>query len=188
MCENCGITTDNPRFCSRSCSAIVTNRESPKRHWHCQRCGGTGAPASYGSRLHVECQITPGPVRVLTDAQRADHQRRLWRIWYSRNASKKMDWVAAREAKKLGLWVENVDRSVVFARDGGICQLQISPECPVQLDRNWWHLDHRVPIAADGPHSYANTQASCPPCNWMKADKLIRAAVVLNSSMGAFQA
>ena len=32
LCENCNKETTNPRFCSRSCSAQVTNRESPRRN------------------------------------------------------------------------------------------------------------------------------------------------------------
>lgn len=30
-CDHCGKETNNPRFCSRTCSAKVTNVESPKR-------------------------------------------------------------------------------------------------------------------------------------------------------------
>lgn len=30
-CQNCGKTTSNPKFCSRSCAAVVNNRLSPKR-------------------------------------------------------------------------------------------------------------------------------------------------------------
>lgn len=30
-CTQCGKITTNPKFCSRACSAIYTNKESPKR-------------------------------------------------------------------------------------------------------------------------------------------------------------
>lgn len=30
-CDNCSKPTPNPRFCSRSCAASVTNQEAPKR-------------------------------------------------------------------------------------------------------------------------------------------------------------
>ena len=30
-CVNCGSKTDNPKFCSRSCSATFTNKANPKR-------------------------------------------------------------------------------------------------------------------------------------------------------------
>lgn len=40
-CLNCGKPTDNPKFCSRSCSAIFTNKASPKRprEGRCFSCG-----------------------------------------------------------------------------------------------------------------------------------------------------
>ena len=41
-CENCGKMTTNPRFCSRSCSAVVTNSAQPRRKKKiklCTRCG-----------------------------------------------------------------------------------------------------------------------------------------------------
>jgi hypothetical protein len=41
-CFNCGTPTKNPKFCSRSCSAKVTNSLTPKRTAKqilCKRCG-----------------------------------------------------------------------------------------------------------------------------------------------------
>ena len=39
-CDNCGKLTSNPRFCSRSCAAQVTNKETPKRRTKklCSKC------------------------------------------------------------------------------------------------------------------------------------------------------
>lgn len=39
-CNNCGSETTNPRFCSRSCAAIATNKEAPKRKItkQCAKC------------------------------------------------------------------------------------------------------------------------------------------------------
>lgn len=39
-CNNCGANTQNPRFCSRSCSAKKTNTEAPKRKLSrkCTKC------------------------------------------------------------------------------------------------------------------------------------------------------
>ena len=48
QCLNCQIHTENPRFCSRSCSASYNNRLSPKRQrvirqpdTTCKSCGNT---------------------------------------------------------------------------------------------------------------------------------------------------
>lgn len=41
-CFKCGKQTDNPKFCSRSCSASYTNKMSPKRkkkQHFCKYCG-----------------------------------------------------------------------------------------------------------------------------------------------------
>lgn len=37
-CFNCGKETKNPKFCSRSCSASVTNREHIKRRFAGRKC------------------------------------------------------------------------------------------------------------------------------------------------------
>lgn len=40
-CLNCKKSTNNPKFCSRSCSAVVNNRKHPKRiakTYYCQAC------------------------------------------------------------------------------------------------------------------------------------------------------
>ena len=45
MCENCGMVTNNPKFCSRSCAAANANRvravEKPDSYkkWYCRDCG-----------------------------------------------------------------------------------------------------------------------------------------------------
>lgn len=55
VCAFCGQPTQNPRFCSRSCSARATNRERPKRkpEGSCERCG---ASISTRHRLCSTCK------------------------------------------------------------------------------------------------------------------------------------
>lgn len=38
-CLNCGKNTTNPKFCSRSCSAIYNNSRREKKKYYCKRCG-----------------------------------------------------------------------------------------------------------------------------------------------------
>lgn len=38
-CLQCGKETTNPKFCSRSCSAIYNNQRRKKRKYYCQKCG-----------------------------------------------------------------------------------------------------------------------------------------------------
>jgi 5-methylcytosine-specific restriction endonuclease McrA len=35
-----------------------------------------------------------------------------------------------------------------------------------------FHVDHVVPLARGGEHSYANTQPACPPCNMSKGARV----------------
>ena len=42
LCANCNAQTNNPKFCSRSCSAIYTNRQNPRR-LRTKRCKGCGS-------------------------------------------------------------------------------------------------------------------------------------------------
>lgn len=70
---------------------------------------------------------------------------------------------AARQARKFGQWVEHVDRSVLWERDGGVCYL-----CGLLADPARWDVEHVHPISAGGEHSYANTAVSHPSCNYSK--------------------
>lgn len=71
-----------------------------------------------------------------------------------------------RRARKLGQFVEHVDRQVVWERDEGVCGI-----CGTAADRADWHLDHVIPLVAGGEHSYANVQVSHPACNCSKGGR-----------------
>lgn len=73
---------------------------------------------------------------------------------------------AKRRARKRMLPVEDVDPRLVFERDGGICGI-----CGESIDPSDWHLDHIIPLAQGGPHTYANTQATHPFCNLSKGGR-----------------
>lgn len=72
-----------------------------------------------------------------------------------------------REMTKRLAFVEDVDRSVVWQRDQGVCGI-----CGLPADPDNWHLDHVIPLSRGGEHSYANTRVSHPPCNIRKRDRL----------------
>ncbi|WP_425516052.1 HNH endonuclease [Rhizobium leucaenae] len=70
-------------------------------------------------------------------------------------------------------YVENVDPIKVFDRDKWKCQI-----CGVKtprklrgtLDDKAPELDHIMPLALGGAHSYFNTQCACRKCNAHKSD------------------
>lgn len=59
---------------------------------------------------------------------------------------------------------ERVSRAVVWDRDGGLCHV-----CGLPCDEHDWHMDHVVPLARGGEHSYRNVAVSHPLCNLRKA-------------------
>lgn len=76
---------------------------------------------------------------------------------------KKTDYHARRRARKLGATTDKVSRASVYDRDGGKCHI-----CGKKVDPKHWHLDHIIPLARGGEHSYRNVAVSCPKCNMRK--------------------
>lgn len=73
-----------------------------------------------------------------------------------------------RRARKVNVFVEDVDRDIVFARDKGkcgICNKKIDPAAP-------FDIDHVIPLSLGGKHSYANVQISHPVCNRRKGNRV----------------
>jgi 5-methylcytosine-specific restriction endonuclease McrA len=76
----------------------------------------------------------------------------------------------ARRALLKNAFVEDVDRIVVFDRDNWTCQ-DCGIVCPKGAkfpEANFATLDHIVPLAKGGLHSYENSQTLCFRCNCRK--------------------
>ena len=97
-------------------------------------------------------------------AKNDQHIRQRVLVYQVENPDRIRDKAALRRARKTGVFVERVYRSVVFKRDSGLCGI-----CREAVDSQDWHLDHKVPLALRGEHSYANTQVAHPTCNLKKA-------------------
>lgn len=83
---------------------------------------------------------------------------------------------AVGKARLRGVRVEVVDPIKVFQRDGWRCHL-CGRKTPKER-RGTYHkrapeLDHIVPLAKGGEHSYANTACACRECNLKKSDSVL---------------
>lgn len=74
---------------------------------------------------------------------------------------------STRLARKRGAFVEPVHPLEVYDRGGGICGICQEPVSPDNFN-----VDHIIPLARGGEHSYANTQPAHPSCNFRKGAKL----------------
>jgi len=88
------------------------------------------------------------------------------KAWRKRNRDRhrqtKRKNESSRRARKRQAFIEVIDHTRVFERDKGVCGIC---KGPVSED---YHIDHIVPLARGGEHSYANVQLAHPICNQRK--------------------
>lgn len=124
----------------------------------CKHCG------------HEFIRLLPGPRLFCTKTCSDDAAKN-----YESTKRLKRIAKAKRRDRLKGQKVENVDPFVVFDRDGWTCQI-CRIETPKYLrgtnDDRSPQLDHVIPLAKGGMHSYANTQCLCRKCNILKGDKI----------------
>jgi len=90
-----------------------------------------------------------------------------WNAAYRKaHPDKIADNSALRRARKRGASVEKVSRALVYERDGGYCHI-----CGKKVNPKKWHIDHIIPLARGGEHSYKNVAVSHPKCNLSKGAK-----------------
>lgn len=147
----------HPRWiCSPACKAarklLSNNRDrSPRRCHHCS----TEFALPAGSRRRFYCSRS-----------------------CCRSAQKRKDIHKNHRARarRFGVEYEPVNRLKLFQRDGWRCQV-----CGVSTPRSLIgtfkdtapELDHRVPLALGGGHTWANVQCACRRCNLKKGGTVI---------------
>lgn len=83
---------------------------------------------------------------------------------------------------------QRIDKDItlrkLFVRDNGLCQIcnrkcdwndKNSTDKTIVCGDSYPSIDHIIPIALGGLHSWDNVQLLCRKCNYMKSDKLIYA-------------
>lgn len=156
-CLMCGCRftpRSGAKYCSRQCGdAFLASRYSRlKPAAKCCVCGVSFAPTSNGGRPSTAC----------SQACLEESKRRRRRIARGR-----------RKATLRAASVESVDPIRVLERDAWRCRI-CGVRTPRRLRGTWNNhapeLDHIVPLARGGDHSYRNTQCLCRSCNIAKAD------------------
>ena len=155
-CKGCGRMfgkAGREAYCSADCRKEAQRVSTLPDAATCKGCGATYQPHSSGGM----------PSRYCGEECRASAYRA-----HARSAK------IRRKARLRGaVTVERVDPLRVFARDGWRC-CECGRSTPSRLrgstDARAPELDHIVPLAGGGEHSYRNTRCLCRACNGRKAD------------------
>jgi len=155
------------------------NRLEYTRKWHTEN--------SKHDKEYKEKYYANNTEKILRDAKKyylehSEERKEYSRQWREENPDKVAeqqrryrqeyaDKVYAKNAKRRallkGATVEDVDPTVVYNRDMGICQL-----CFTGVSRDTMSLDHIVPLIHGGEHSYNNIQLAHISCNSKKGASL----------------
>jgi 5-methylcytosine-specific restriction endonuclease McrA len=162
-CAECG--SDFPslhkrNLCSHACElAVIRRKAKAKRRVLFGRCARCSASFSTTNRRQKFCTTVCGEREA--KAGGVNHRKR---------------------ARRAGVFYEPVNRLAVFDRDCWKCQV-----CGCSAPRRLLgkcsdgapELDHRIPFALGGEHSYRNCQLACRKCNSLKGGHSIRGQMPL---------
>lgn len=143
------ITSRNPRAtrCAKP-ECVKAKAAEAQRKWQ----------AAYAERNGIRYEV-----------QRYDEQRKARRAanpntWT--DAARREAWQRRHKLKRAP-GSETFDRREIFERDGWVCALCEKPVDPdlAYPDLMSASLDHRIPLAENGPHTRANAQCAHLRCN-----------------------
>lgn len=157
-CPSCKRADSLAAARASAVAIALAKHKASARTTACEECAAVFCPL-YGSSNAVLCMVC---VEIRERANQRKHK-------------------AKRRAVERGAEAENVDPFKVFERDGWRCQL-----CKVKTPRKKRgtydddapELDHIVPLAKGGAHTYANTQCACRRCNGLKSDRVLGQALL----------
>lgn len=149
-CAKCGTEfvrkQRHHRFCSDICRAPSATAGSPKL---CMRCGDEFVATHGGQGFCGDDCRKAASRRFRPSGGRKDRDR----------------------ARKAGVKYEPINRAKLYQRDGWRCQIcgvKTPKRMRGKLVDNAPELDHRVPLARGGDHTWDNAQTACRRCNQAK--------------------
>jgi len=147
-CAGCGAEISKNLYCSKECypRSIYEKKRKPLVNVRCNECNTEFL--GHDNRLFCSAKC------------RARHSRRT----HGRKHRER--------ARKAGVFYEPINVTTVFDRDGWRCQI-----CGVKTPKRLRgknedmspELDHRIPFALGGDHTYENVQCACRACNLKKS-------------------
>lgn len=154
-CIDCGVRQWRPSRGRFRCDACVAQQGWEPRE---RACLGCGAKFTQSARWQQRC--APDCVTPADRRQRREHRAR-------------------RRAIERGAEADRIDPFVVFRRDGWTCQLCGEPTprgLRGQMVSRAPELDHIIPLAMGGTHTWSNVQCACRECNGKKGATLVPVA------------
>lgn len=187
ICEWCkGEIPDSRRSDATTCSIECNDRrkrerkrvkEREKNGSQCKECGEILPLSLHIQALYCSDQCRKAVKHRVNNAWRRANKEIAYG-YYKRWAAKNYDIVSAHRHKRRAMekfaFVEEVDSTLVYERDGwrcGICGGSISPS-KRWPDSGSVTLDHIIPISKGGRHEYANCQAAHFGCNSRKGSRI----------------
>jgi len=145
------------------CETAKPLTEFPKNRAHkdghagiCSKCNAAECRAKHAAN--------PEPYRERACAWQREHPEAV-RLRARKAAS-------ARRARVRDAFVEDIDPQVVYERDEGVCGICLDP-----VERDEFDVDHIVPLALGGEHSYENVRTSHASCNRQRGRSVSLATV-----------
>lgn len=161
MCRSCTNTFVSSRKSAHYCTVCRTL--SPKERYYQKNRDAVMAAAADWKKRNREKTLDSSRRRYL---KRREHHLAVCRAWGERNSERRRDHRENRRARERAAFVEDVDRVVMWARDGGLCKI-----CGIGVSLAEMELDHVIPLVRGGTHEYSNCQTSHMVCNRRKFTK-----------------
>jgi 5-methylcytosine-specific restriction endonuclease McrA len=143
-CLQCGVETNNPKFCSTSCAAKYNNRIRPKRkrrRYFCKSCG-----VETGNRRNYCTSCNPTKPRDFSNVTLAE--------------------IRSRTRYQANAWIRNLARRAYYASD----KPQHCVQCGYSRHIEVCHLksiqDFPESTTISVINSLDNLVALCPNCHW----------------------
>jgi 5-methylcytosine-specific restriction endonuclease McrA len=167
-CKRCGGEKppgERRRLCD-ACKVIADGERREKDRQRARRAEWLRERRAVDRDFVAESDRRAREWRKANAERHAEGSARRRKQWRAANPERARELWQRYQARKLAAFVEDVNPLVVLERHDGICGI-----CGDDVDPLRFDVDHIVPLARGGEHSYRNTQPAHPSCNYRKGAK-----------------